>query len=278
MNSLLPYLKILRLQNTLLAGVAVALGFWLGHSVLSGYALVLLVVAAVSATGFGNVVNDLKDVETDTISHPGRPLPRGEMTMRAAGFYACYLAFISLLSSGFVSPKHLAATATPLLLLFLYTRFLKGTPLIGNMVVSLLVAYALLFGGLSAPLFNRLLIPALLAFLLNMAREIIKDLEDKPGDSAAGIVTTAVLSLSSIKTVVYSISSLYLLLLFAPFVLHHFGNLYAVICAAVIVPLQICWLVLYTKKEPRLSLISLLIKLEMAVGLLALAVDNLLKQ
>jgi geranylgeranylglycerol-phosphate geranylgeranyltransferase len=277
MRLLLPYLKILRLQNTLLAGIAVALGFWLGQSGLSVYALISLIIAAAAATGFGNVVNDLKDVSTDRIGHPDRPLPRGEMTARAAAVYAGFLAFSALASAMLVSPRHSAATAIPLLLLVLYARYLKGTPLIGNIVVSLLVAYALLFGGLDAPRIDRLFVPAILAFLLNLAREIIKDLEDKPGDSAAGIATTATLPPSAIKTILFSTSTLYLFLLFIPYVLNHFGNLYALISTVVIIPLQIFWIILFTKKEPRLSLISLMIKLEMAAGLLALAIDQLAK-
>ena len=274
MNASLPYLKIIRPQNALLAGAAVALGFWLGHSALSPFSLILLVASAIAATGFGNVVNDLQDISTDRISHPDRPLPRGDIPAGNALIYAWCLAVLALLSSVFVSTAHLVATVVPLLLLLLYTRFLKATPLAGNVVVSLLVAYALLFGGLKSPEFNRLIIPALLAFLLNLSREIIKDLEDKPGDTAAGIRTTAVLPLPVIRFVAGSIAAVYFALLFMPRILYQFGNIYAIICAFIVVPLQIIWLALFFKKGPQLSIISLLIKVEMAAGLLALAADK----
>jgi geranylgeranylglycerol-phosphate geranylgeranyltransferase len=277
MKTILPYFKILRLQNALLAGIAVALGFWLGHSTNPAPALILLIIAAVAATGFGNVVNDLKDIATDRISHPGRPLPKGEMTVQTARVFAVVLALCALACAGMVSPLHFLATSIPFLLLIIYTLFLKGTPVTGNIVVSLLVAYAMLFGALEAPQFVRLIIPALLAFLLNLSREIIKDLQDKPGDSAVGIVTTASLPLSFIKLIIYSISSLYLILLFIPFGLHHFGKAYVFICAIIIVPMQIYWILLFFKREPKLPLISLLIKIEMAVGLLALAADTIVR-
>lgn len=276
MKPLLPYFKIIRFQNALLAGIAVALGFWLGHATFSLLTLVLLNSAAALATGFGNVVNDLKDIATDRISHPARPLPMGEMTLRAARIYAAVLALSALTCAGMVSPLHLLATAIPLVLLIIYTRFLKGTPLAGNIVVSFLVAYALLFGGLGAPRFTRLIIPALLAFLLNLSREIIKDLQDKPGDSAAGIVTTASLQLSFIKYLIYCINAVYILMLFVPCALHQFGYSYEIICTVLIVPLEVLMIVLFARKEPRLSFISLLIKIEMAGGLLALAVDQLI--
>lgn len=277
MTTLLPYLKIIRPQNALLAGIAVSLGFWLGQSAVPATGLVLLIMAAIAATGFGNVVNDLKDIATDRISHPDRPLPRCEITVRAARSYAVYLGFVALLSAGMVSPVHFAATAIPLVLLVIYAQFLKGTPLAGNIVVSTLVAYALVFGGLGAPLLPHLIIPALLAFLLNLSREIVKDLEDATGDRAAEIVTTASLSASGINALILSISATYLLLLFCPYVLKQFGIPYAIICGTIVVPLQLCWLALFTGSKRRLPLISLLIKLEMAAGLLALAADRIFR-
>jgi geranylgeranylglycerol-phosphate geranylgeranyltransferase len=257
-----------------MAGTTVALGFWLGGPVMPRPVLLLIVIATITATGFGNVVNDIKDIATDRISHPNRPLPKGEMTVQSAWIYACTLAMCALACAGAVSLLHLLATVVPLLMLVIYTQFLKGTPLAGNLTVSLLVAYALLFGGLKGPGFNCLLIPALLAFLLNLSREIIKDLEDRPGDVAAGITTTAVFQLSTIKVIVLSIALTYFLLLFTPVAFHQFGIIYAVVCAATVIPLQIGWMTLFAKKQPPLHRISVLIKIEMALGLLALAADR----
>ena len=277
MGTLLPYLKIARLHNACMAGIAAALGFWLGRSTLPLAGLSLLVIAAIAATAFGNILNDIKDIASDRISHPNRPLPRNEISLRAAGLYAACCAFLSIASAAFVSPAHAAATVIPLALLALYTRFLKGTPLAGNIVVSLLVAYPLCYGGLLAPAFSRLVIPAFLAFLLNFVREIIKDLQDEQGDRSAGVITTASLPSSIVKFVAYASIGVYLMYLFAPAALHHFGKVYTGICAIAIVPLQVAWLVIFTKKNwrSRLSVLSLLIKLEMVLGLAALAADQL---
>jgi geranylgeranylglycerol-phosphate geranylgeranyltransferase len=276
-TSILPYLKIARMQNVLLAGAAVALGFWLSHSVLSIFSLLLLMLAAIAATAFGNSINDLYDIATDRISHPNRPLPLGEMSVRAAWIYSAVLAFTAVIAASLVSYIHAIATFIPLVLLAIYTRYLKGTPFAGNVLVSLLVAYALLFGGLSAPFFSRLLIPAILAFLLNCSREIIKTIQDAPGDRAQGLVTAAAIPMRIVKTVVYSISCVYLLLLFLPWLLSHFGPVYAGVCMIGILPLQFYWLALFVRKEwrNRLPLMATLIKWEMLIGLLALALDQL---
>jgi geranylgeranylglycerol-phosphate geranylgeranyltransferase len=277
MTFLIPYLKIARINNVLMTGSAVALGFWLGRSRLPIPGLFLLVIAGIFTTSFGNVINDIRDVATDRISHRNRPLPKDELSIDNARIFAGYLAIIALGSAAFISTMHLAATALPLLLLTLYTLFLKRTPLAGNIVISLLVGYALLYGALGAPAFDRLLIPASLAFFLNLAREIIKDVQDEPGDRAAGIITTAALPAGVIKTTVFAAGGALFLLLFVPWALHHFGKIYAGVCLLLVLPLQVIWLTVFTKKNWRekLPLISLLIKLEMAAGLAAIAADRM---
>jgi geranylgeranylglycerol-phosphate geranylgeranyltransferase len=278
MNELLAYFKIARPGNAVMAGIAIALGFWLGRSALPLPGLALLIIAGICATAFGNVINDMKDVATDRISHPQRPLPRGELSFAAVRGYLVFLAIAALGSSLLVSKTHAIATVFPLFLLSVYTFYLKGTPLFGNILVSLLVAYALLFGGLTAPFFPRLILPAALAFTLNLIREIIKDLQDEPGDRAAGIATTARLPDPVVRMTVISLCVLYLPLLFLPSITGQFGPTYALLCAVVIVPLHCCWIFLFIKKDRnvRLPLLSLLIKCEMIAGLAALALDQLI--
>jgi geranylgeranylglycerol-phosphate geranylgeranyltransferase len=276
----IPYIKTARPTNALMTGAAVALGFWLGNATLPAPLLVFLVIAGISAASFGNVINDLHDIATDRISHCGRPLPKNEVSPDNARTFAWFLAFTALACGAFVSPVYSAGTALPLLLLTLYTRFFKSIPLAGNAVVSLLVGYALLFGALTAPGVKGLLVPALLAFMLNLIREIIKDLQDEPGDRAAGISTTASLRLPVIRGTVYSVSGVFLLLLLFPWLLRHFGAVYAAACAVIVLPVHILWLAVFTRKNwrGRLALLSLLIKIEMAAGLLALAADRMAPQ
>jgi geranylgeranylglycerol-phosphate geranylgeranyltransferase len=277
MNSILPYLKIARINNVLMTGIAVGLGFWLGRSTLPMPALFLLIIAGISAASFGNVINDLRDIVTDRISHRNRPLPKNELSIDRARIFAFYLAFTALESVVFISPAYVAWTAFPLLILAVYTRFLKSVPLAGNIVISLLVGYAILYGALGAPALSHCAVPAALAFLLNLVREIIKDVQDEPGDRAAGIVTTAALPDRHIKAIIYISIAAFLLLLFTPRLFGHFGDIYAVSCAAIVLPLQALWLVIFTGRNWRgkLSLLSLLLKLELAAGLAALVADRI---
>jgi geranylgeranylglycerol-phosphate geranylgeranyltransferase len=259
-----------------MAMVTVALGFWLSGSTLPIASLIKMAIAAFCAVGFGNVVNDIIDVESDRISHPERPLPRSELSLSTAIILAFFLCSFSFTNAFLVSITHGIGTAIPLILLTLYAFFLKGTPLAGNIIVSLLVAYTIVFGGLSAPQCNWLLIPALLAFFLNFCREIIKDVQDEPGDSAAGVRTTAVLPKSLLKAIVMGISAVYAGFLFIPFFLKQFGGVYLIASAAIVLPLHCYWSFLIVKLQWKESLqkISFIIKIEMLAGLLALAADQ----
>lgn len=89
------------------------------------------------------------------------------------------------------------------LLLYVYASYLKRTLLVGNIVISMLVALSLIIVGVfelipaMTPLnqqtqtvfFKVILDYALFAFSINLLREIAKDIEDIDGDYNAGMNT-----------------------------------------------------------------------------------------
>lgn len=273
---LLPYLGILRPANATLSLVGVILGFWISRAGGGGAALTLLCCAAFAATGFGNIINDIFDISTDRLSHPGRPLPSGAMTIIEARAFAAVLAALCLICGTAASPAHGMGAAIPLMILAGYARWLKRTPLAGNALISLLVAYPVLYGSLGAPDAARLYLPAMLAFLVNMCREIVKDLQDRSGDTAAGMVTSAALPGPAIRALVMLLTIVYVPAVFLPYALGQFHAAYLAVCIAAVLPLRGVWLWRYLASPAagRLAAISLLIKLEMLAGLLALAADQ----
>jgi geranylgeranylglycerol-phosphate geranylgeranyltransferase len=275
---IIPFIKIIRVNNALMAAGAVILGFWISGVIVSQTSLLLLVFAAIAAIGFGNVINDILDIKTDRLSHPERPLPKGEISSGTAVIYAVSLCCIALTCSLLVSKTHLIATLIPVILLVLYSFFLKGTPLSGNILVGILVAYPLMYGGLNGPDFKHLIIPALSALLLNLPREIIKDLHDKEGDMASGIVTSASLPEWFITLLLISSSVLYISIIFVPVWLHHFGSVYLIVCLCCAVPIHVMRSVKLIKSDRSIktyAAIASLYKMEMFAGLAALLLDKL---
>jgi len=269
-------MKIIRPGNAAMAAMAVALGYWLSGSEAGFPSLLQLILAAACAVGYGNVINDIADVESDRISHPRRPLPSQELSLAAAVLLAFFLCSFSFVNGFLVSIPHGIGTVVPLALLSLYAFSLKATPFVGATVVSLLVAYPIVFGGISAPQSARIAVPALLAFLLNFCREIVKDVQDEAGDRAAGIRTTAMVSPPLLKAVLWGNSLAYAGFLFLPFILKHFGVIYCAVCALAALPLHLYWLYHTLGKDWKRNLgkISFAIKAEMLAGLLALALDQ----
>ncbi|KMQ50515.1 (S)-2,3-di-O-geranylgeranylglyceryl phosphate synthase [Chitinispirillum alkaliphilum] len=260
-----------------MTAIAVFLGSWITQTV-EWHSTVLLMIAAMSATGFGNVINDLKDISSDRINHPHRPLANNEMSTVSAWVFVVFLIVLSVSAAVAVSLFYVKATLFPIFLLLIYSLYLKKTPLAGNLLVAILVGYALLYPALPFEQRTILLVPAGLAFLLNFCREIIKDLQDCTGDKATGIVTSASLPIPLLKFLLTLAALLYLPLLFIPVISGHFGIIYAGISLFCIIPLHVVWYSKLLKKEfpNNTSGISKILKIEMAAGLMALAVDKAL--
>lgn len=165
-----------------LAGLAVALDGLppLGKAVAAG-------AAAFFVAAFGNVLNDLRDWRLDAVAHPGRPLPSGRLRRSDAVasilFFAAFGLWEAFLAGGV--PTLLFAGAN-LLALLAYESWFKRVGLPGNVLVALLVASTFAFGAVAAGVppsgWGVLWLLMALAFLANVAREVLKDVEDLDAD------------------------------------------------------------------------------------------------
>ncbi|WCO02830.1 geranylgeranylglycerol-phosphate geranylgeranyltransferase [Psychroserpens ponticola] len=173
---------------------------------LLGYSLLILATICIAAAG--NIINDIYDIETDTVNKPDKLIIGKSISEKTAfnlyitlnligvglGFYLSH----SVGKSAFFSIFVIISAA-----LYVYASFLKQTPVIGNIVISLLVAMSILIVGIFDLLpaitednkttqitFFRILVDyAVFAFLINLVREMIKDIEDIDGDYNAQMNT-----------------------------------------------------------------------------------------
>jgi len=76
-----------------------------------------------------------------------------------------------------------------IVLLFLYSKYLKRIPLLGNVTVAFLTGLVFIFGGVVVSNPGAAIVPAVFAFLINLIRELVKDMEDIEGDKIAGVIT-----------------------------------------------------------------------------------------
>jgi 4-hydroxybenzoate polyprenyltransferase len=168
----------------------------------------LLVLATICLASAGYIINDIYDIDTDSVNKPDKVIVGKTISEKTAntlficfnvigvaiGFYLSHLVG----KSGFFSLFIIISA-----LLYVYASYLKQVLLIGNIVVSLLVSSSIIIVGLFELLpvitpqnqetqmtfFKIILDYAIFAFIINFIREIVKDIEDIDGDYKAGMNT-----------------------------------------------------------------------------------------
>lgn len=258
------------------------------------YNFMILIIATLCITAGGYVINDYFDIKTDLINRGevivGTKIPRRQAMMWhnilniigvAAGFYISWqvrflwMGIIFLIVSG---------------LLYFYSASYKRQFLVGNVIVSLLTAFVpMLVAFYEWPdlyrYYNAAAVQppelslifywtagfAIFAFLTNLAREIIKDLEDFEGDITYGMNTLPVVlgtltaRIISIILVVVIILLLYIIWYF--FLNDHITLIY--ISAAVVLPLVIIiYQLVRSANKKNLHNASSIMKFVMVTGIL----------
>jgi len=178
---------MMRILNCVMAMTGVFVGSLVALGGLGGIFSVQLLLALAAVfliTGAGNVFNDYVDIYADKINRPKRAIPSGAVSRNSAFTVSLILFVLGNLSAGMINGLCLTIALINSALLILYSLFLQHKILIGNMTVGYLAGSLFLFGG--ATFLNEriwtVLILMFLAMLANIAREIVKDLEDIEGD------------------------------------------------------------------------------------------------
>lgn len=183
-------ISLTRPVNGMVAFVGVAAACIIAGARMADWQIILLASFAGMCTGAaGNILNDVFDIAIDRINKPHRALPSGSVTPVQAILWAlcCMLAAVGLsIPLGTAPLLFVLGSGT---LMYIYSAWLKRTVLLGNLVVGLLTGAAFVFGAVSVGNLEAGIVPAAFAFAFNIAREILKDIEDMHGDRANGVVT-----------------------------------------------------------------------------------------
>lgn len=192
---MLSLAKMIRVPNCMMMALAVPVGYVVVARGLSLSAEIIFAsLTAAVMTGFAIVTNDLADLNVDLINEPDRPLPSGEVKVSTAKAFSILLLVLGL-SFALFTKKTLNFVLALMALVFAiaYNFVLKRTGLLGNVVVSLLVALPFMYGAfLYSEQFEVTLVVLLItAFLANLGREVQKGVVDLEGDVKRGIRTVA---------------------------------------------------------------------------------------
>lgn len=265
-----PVLELVRFPNLLIAAAGVLAGGWIAlRAVQIPNTLVLGALAAIAIGAVGNAWNDIRDVAADRVNRPGtRPLAAGQVDRRTADLIVFDGTLFALAFAGLVGGRQILVAVMALVVMFLYSPLLKPRLLVGNVMVAVLAGSPPFFGALAVDRPAAGVVPWILAAWVHLVREIVKDVEDEPGDRMIGRRTLPIVAGRRRALVVAAV----LALLFVPASLWlpktaGYSGAYFVIALIAQMALLIAatWLLL-----GRVERVSSVLKGAMVIGLIAL--------
>ncbi|AEC51467.1 prenyltransferase UbiA-like protein [Pyrococcus sp. NA2] len=184
------FIEIMRPHNCILAGIVGILGALVAYEGIPPMSKILPIFLVVYlGCSAGNTINDYFDVEIDKINRPDRPIPRGAISRKTALYYAMFQYLLGLLLTYFLGFNSFLFAMGAYALTFIYAWKLKPLPFVGNVVVALLTALTPIYGAIGVGRIGLAGYLAICAFLVNVSREIMKDIEDFEGDKSLGAKT-----------------------------------------------------------------------------------------
>lgn len=299
-----PFFKLIRWKNLLILAVTliiIKVGFidiFTIHSSLNIPNFLILLASNLFIAAAGYIINDILDVETDKINKPSKVFINNSIPIKLA--YNLYFTLNVLgVIGGFYIANFLKFPVLALIpisisyLLYLYSTTLKKVPFIGNLLIASLISLSILtlaffdliltenseILGYHYTLFLVLVDFSIFAFLINLIREIIKDIEDIKGDSLLNMRTLPILA--GIKFTKNLLSILVLLLISGVgyFVFKYLPNdtlIFYYFIISIIAPLL--YLLIKLQKATLKSdynFLSLLLKIIMVFGTFAILLISL---
>ncbi len=258
------------------------------------YNFILLVIATISITAGGYIINDYFDIKTDLINK-GKVIVGTKISRRKAMLWHSIFNIAGVTAGFYISSTTGYIWLGSLFLvvsglLYFYSASYKRQFLIGNIIVALLTGmvpllvvlyewpalyryYAL--NAVEIPKFNIIVYWvggfALFAFLTTLTREIIKDIEDFEGDQAYGRNTVPIVigvlnaKILSVSLIIITIALLYLTWYF--FV----NDIITLIYISSVITLPLLYVILnlvVSKNKIQLHMTSRIMKIVMMSGIL----------
>lgn len=260
---------------------------------LNDFGFALLVFATVCLAAAGNVINDIFDVEADLINKPNKVLVGKRISEKAAynlffilNILGVFIGFY--LSNMIQKPSFTAIFIFTSALLYLYAKSLKSYLVLGNVLISFLVAMTIIIVGLfdlfpaitpqnkasQQTIFSILIDYAVFAFLVNWLREMVKDQQDINGDHKAGIKTLPIaIGQDRTNKVIFGISLLPLVAVLYYLYQYLYHHTYSLMYALFLILAPLLYFmvkILSAKSTKDYATLSLVLKLMMVFGLISI--------
>jgi len=219
--------------------------------------LFVLVLASALVISAGYIINSFYDSEKDLINRPQKSMLDRLVNQRTKLSAYFVFNFLAVLFASYVSFRAVLFFSAYVFGIWLYSHRLKKIPFLGNIVSATLIitpffAILVYYRNFETVIF----VHATFLFLLILAREVIKDLENITGDLAQNYKTIPVLYGSFYSKIIISILIL-LTLIPASLLIRKFDVGYMYIYFIACILLLILFLILLWKSRTKVDYIWL---------------------
>ncbi len=248
---------------------------------------VLIILTCCLTAAGGYIINDLFDVETDHVNRPNKRILKRDISHKAAIVYYIILTAIGQIC-GYYAGLGIGLFASAIaVLLYFYSSDLKAMGLPGNSLIAFMSGSVIYIASRGIHEIHSAYFAeyAFLAFLLTMARELMKDAEDIEGDKEQGYETFPILHgtrktniLSNVilaLIVIFLVTAAYLLSIEpflnvkSPIEIHHFLFPTFLLMGLVPMILKSMWMIGKANNKRDYKKISKWLKLTILVGLIS---------
>jgi geranylgeranylglycerol-phosphate geranylgeranyltransferase len=216
-EKIIGLIKLIRPLNGFMMGFAAIIGaFMVMGSFFDFTMMITIFLTGFMLNSASMIVNDYIDRPIDMINRPNRPLVKGIVKPDEAIIMTVLCIAIGIMSAAFLGILPLIVAIIALIVSLVYNIWGKRMGFIGNLMVAFDTAIPFIFGGTAAWIlsgfinkyqfypnmsgiiysYNKVwvtpILLAILAFLSNVGREIVKGISDISGDRVMNIKTIAI--------------------------------------------------------------------------------------
>ncbi len=218
-GTLAAFFRLIRWPNLVFIALTQALFYYcillpsfqagspLRENILAPRYLLLLSLSSVFIAAAGYIINDYFDLDIDRINKPERAVIDKTIRRRSAILWHWALSGVGIAIGAYLSWKIknvfvVLSDVACVLLLWFYSTTFKKKLLLGNILISFLTAWVILvlylcefrlhrfvnpdYHGALSRIYKFAIVYASFAFVISLVREVVKDMEDREGDSRYG--------------------------------------------------------------------------------------------
>ncbi|MBM3282251.1 MAG: hypothetical protein FJY86_02845 [Candidatus Diapherotrites archaeon] len=189
------YWQLIRPLNAVMSTIGAYIGYLLAlHTITFDITILYGMLAVFFISGASQSINDYFDYAIDKQRKSTRPLASGKISRTNGLVFSFILYILGITLASFLNNEAFLIALFFSVLTFLYSSSMSEIKFMGNIIVSISVAFTFIFGASLVGITPLVLMISLAAFLANWAREIIKDVEDVRTDKGHKLTLPLILN------------------------------------------------------------------------------------